>query len=699
MSRRRVPVFCAACRPTDPGIGQNVQRTAVAVLVTLDPRRPFSFLDDRLATGDSLLGITSADQLRDLHFDPKKGHALHENTLDLITADTDSLLKAASELRKEISEIDLRDARDAEHKQRLLNRSHELTGTLSLIADGMSGASLAGGADAHYLQLASFVGGSTSEDVAAEQKLRQQVQEWLTSSRTGERRLPAHYPLLFPEVFIDGRNGFDAVVGNPPYLGGQKLTGAFGVPYREHLVRELGHGARGSADLIAYMFLRACAVISSTRGQIGLIGTNTLAQGDTREVGLDQLAEQGLHLRAAIKSAPWPTDGANLEYCAVWAGWREPAGDVHRVLDGNPVQRITASLDAAGRVSGMPFRLAANGGIVFQGSNVLGLGFTMTVEEAQAMIAADPRNAEVLFPYVNGEDLNNRTDGSGSRWVINFFDWPLERAQRYELPMARVVALLKPERDLLIGRNSIGTKRGQNWWRYAADAKQMQEAIAHLKSVFALARVSKVVQPVSVPTGQVLSEACVVFASDDWALFAVLSSSLHYWWTVNYASTLETRIRYTPSDVFETFPLPGGVEALSGLGGRLSARRSDFMIERGIGLTKTYNMIHDPACSVTEIEDLRALHMEIDGAVLESHGWTDLIPQLEHGHYETRQGVRWTIAPAVQSEILDRLLELNHERYAAEVAAGLHDKGKKRPPRASRKKVGEDEATLFGERA
>ena len=49
---------------------------------------------------------------------------------------------------------------------------------------------------------------------------------------------------------------------------------------------------------------------------------------------------------------------------------------------------------------------------------------------------------------------------------------------------------------------------------------------------------------------------------------------------------------------------------------------------------------------------------------------------LDHSFHETSQGIRYTIGPDARREILDRLLELNHARYAEEVAAGLHAKKK-----------------------
>src|SRR5207248_7598845 len=122
----------------------------------------------------------------------------------------------------------------------------------------------------------------------AEIEARQKAQEWLDTDRPegGFRREPLHWPLVFPEVFENG--GFDAVIGNPPFLGGRKISGATGSAYREYLVSVIAADVKGHADLIAYFSLRAHGALTYT-GQTGLIATNTLAQGDTREVGLDQI--------------------------------------------------------------------------------------------------------------------------------------------------------------------------------------------------------------------------------------------------------------------------------------------------------------------------------------------------------------------------------------------------------------------------
>src|SRR5690606_21220023 len=144
-----------------------------------------------------------------------------------------------------------------------------------------------------------------------------------------------------------------------------------------------------------------------------------------REVGLDQLVERGATITRAVPSEPWPGT-TSLEVAKVWVRKGEWRGE--RLLSGAPVRAISPMLVVPGRVVGKPYRLKANEGKSFIGSYVLGMGFVMSPEEAQALIAKDPRNRDVLLPYLNGEDLNSRPDQSPSRWVINFRDWPLDRS-------------------------------------------------------------------------------------------------------------------------------------------------------------------------------------------------------------------------------------------------------------------------------
>jgi hypothetical protein len=156
----------------------------------------------------------------------------------------------------------------------------------------------------------------------------------------------------------------------------------------------------------------------------------------------------------------------------------------------------------------------------------------------------------------------------------------------------------------------------------------------------------------------------VVFAADDFATLATLSSSIHSLWVVRYATTLETRIRYTPSDVFLTLPRPQSTPELEALGRQLDETRRDLMLSRAWGLTKTYNKVHDPDIHEPAIQELRDIHVAIDEAVIRAYGWDDL--DLKIGHHPTKIGIRWTVSKEARFELLDRLLEENHRRYALE---------------------------------
>ena len=147
-----------------------------------------------------------------------------------------------------------------------------------------------------------------------------------------------------------------------------------------------------------------------------------------------------------------------------------------------------------------------------------------------------------------------------------------------------------------------------------------------------------------------------------------------------HGSTLETCPIYTSTDCFETFVQPDLTPTIGDLGGELHAHRSALMLDRQEGLTKTYNRVHDADECADDIVSLREIHVALDYAVRDAYGWDDL--DLGHDFHETKLGTRYTFAPQPRQEVLDWLLELNHERYAEEVRQGLHAKRKGKPKRA-----------------
>ncbi|MDR0989957.1 MAG: hypothetical protein LBL92_01105 [Propionibacteriaceae bacterium] len=272
--------------------------------------------------------------------------------------------------------------------------------------------------------------------------------------------------------------------------------------------------------------------------------------------------------------------------------------------------------------------------------------------------AADPRNAEVLFPYLNGEDLNSRPDASASRWVIDFNDRNEAEAAEYTLPYQRVLEQVKPER-----LNKSKAVSESPWWRFLRTRGEMRQAISDLSEVLVIALVSKTVMPLRIKAGQVFSHKLGVFATGSYNDQALLSSSVHYLWTVKYTSTMRNDVNYSPSDVFETFPRPQPILQLSEIGRTLDTERREIMIRRGLGLTKLYNLVNDRTVASSGNQDIarmRDIQRELDESVLVAYGWNDI--PLEYGFFAYRNMERWTVNPAARTEILDRLLEENLRR-------------------------------------
>ena len=394
------------------GVDKNAAAVEMARLslwlVTMQRDRPFTFLDHSLKCGDSLLGVDLA-QLGSWSLD-------RERTAQLSWMEpmVHRPLEHAQKLRLAIARladhtIDGNEPlKNIEQKTAWLREADETLEHIKLGADLLVATALAprAGRDDLRLDLIAryqlvlaaveehrahpFTASGQAGMIAAREELRAEARQLLADTHTGEARRPFHWFLEFPEVFTnigawEAPLGFDAIIGNPPFQGGQKITGVLGTDYRDYLVEHLAQGRRGSADLVAYFFLRGFSLLD-TGGDLSLLATNTIAQGDTREVGLDQLTAPvvagkanasvrgGATIIRAVPSRKWPGD-ANLEVAEIWLRRGEWHGSY--VLGDTIVPGITTFLTPPGATEGKPHRLIANGGKSLIGSYVLGMGFVL----------------------------------------------------------------------------------------------------------------------------------------------------------------------------------------------------------------------------------------------------------------------------------------------------------------------------------
>lgn len=632
-------------------------------LISMDPGKPFSFVDDRVFHGNSLLGVTTEEQLKAQHIYPERRHGREQ----LMWFDVEKDLDDAARIRRELASGQVDDAdrmRSTKAKHALLAQAEKVTAKLRDVADGIIAAGLLEGGkpgkklDDRYDDLADALRTAYPTDDTAPDRTQLDaiVDAGLTPTvDTGEARWkPLHWILEAPDV-IHTHGGFDAIIGNPPFLGGKKVTGAMGVRVRSMLVNQLAHGVAGNADLVAYFFLRASQLLRPIGG-FGLIATNSVAQGDTRRVGLDQLVKDHGTIYRSIQSSPWPSSNASLEYAAVWITWRSVADELPRVADGVAVPHISSLLDGASEAEELPQRLDENAGVSFIGCTIVGKGFVLERECADSWIRSDASLAAVVRPFLTGDDISSRSDLSASRAIIDFNDRDVAEAARFTKAFQHVETYVKPER-MLVNRKA----HRDRWWQFGDKRPALRRAIANLSEVLVIARTSSNVMPVRVTTQSTFGDSLNVFATDSYATQAILSSSAHQLWAITYGGTLETRIRYVASDVFETFPFPQETPSLEQAGRVLENRMRAAMTERGLSLTRLMGMVNDPSCSSDpSAVAIRDAMCEVDLAVLDAYGWNDL--DARHEHFEYRKAIRWSIAPHLRDELLRRLLEENLHR-------------------------------------
>ncbi|MBU1536841.1 restriction endonuclease, partial [Myxococcota bacterium] len=632
-------------------------------LTTLAKSLPFTFLDHALRCGDSLVGV-SEEQITTWSLDGTG------DPMPLFKGPLEQAIHSAADLRRQLEELPVLTTADQQRKRSLLMRAQEATLRVRLLGDAVVAPYFASENNNERAALASTLHNLALGTLNAgdDHELEKEVKKHLGDQRT------FHWFCEFPEVFEKG--GFSAIVGNPPFMGGKKMRGNLGNELYAYLKTAYSHTVN-TVDLVAYFFCRAYDHLS-TLGTMGLLATNTIAQGDTRRSGLEHLVLQGAQIFRAIPSMPWPgiaaVEVAVVHLAKSWSG--------QFTLNEETVPIISSALDDYPFPPPSLNTLEINKNKSFQGSVVVGMGFVLEESDAIRFIKGNHNNSTVLFPYLNGKDLNSEPSQKPSRWVINFFDWPLEKARRYTELFERVETLVKPER-MKVNREA----HKKYWWHYGDKRPALYKAIAPLNQVLVTALVSKFVNFSMVPTGQVFSHKLGVITFQEWWKFAVLQSRFHIEWSWKFSSTLTSRINYSPSDVFETFPFPENLPPdletrLNAAGEAYHQHRADLMLSLSEGLTDLYNRFHDPTETHEGVLMLHELQIAMDTAVRDAYGWQDL--PLEHGFVtvdeevekvskhsgitttEVKHTHRFTLSPSAKREVIIRLFNLNQSRAAAE---------------------------------
>ncbi len=654
-------------------------------LATLAKDHAFTFLDHALCHGDSLVGLTR-EQVASFHWQPEK-------QIPLIRDSLKGTLELATDKRAALHALG--DEGDAGPKARLHHEATRALRDIRLCGD---------------LVIAAFFGKEKDKDREVLRTLYADQLLAVLEGRAGAEKLaeivaplydgskpvpPFHWEIEFPEVFSRDTPGFDAFVGNPPFLGGTRVSTVLGMSYFSYLTTSFPPASH-LCDLVAYFFRQAFFLLRH-RGAFGLVATNTVAQGDTRNGGLTPICLAGGTVYSARRRVRWPGKAAVVvsQVHVIKGQYEYP-----RILDGRSVQRISAYLFHEGGDQN-PVRLRGRNALFSAGSKIYGQGFLFDdadpeaspISEMRSLLESEPRYATRILPYIGGEEVNGSPTQTPHRYVIFLSDLKFETDLDAWPALAAIVrSKVKPERDRL-GSNPNNIPLKKRWWAYQAHRPELYNAIRGLDRVLANCQVGPHLAFAFQPSARVFAHTLNVFALPSTSAFAVLQARPHEGWARFFSSSMKDDMRYTPSDCFETFPFPEDWQTnarIEEAGRAYYDFRAALMVRNDEGLTKTYNRFHDPEERNLDILKLRDLHNAMDRVVLGAYLWTDLQPKceflLDYEDHDSegdddakprkrRKPWRYRWPDDVRDEVLARLLALNAVRAKEEALAGVAASG------------------------
>lgn len=629
-------------------------------LATLARDHEFTFLDHALKHGDSLIGLTRKE-IEAANWDASKpGLSLYRK---MIKESVDRALEGREAIRNAPDDV-IRTVQESRHAR----VEHEVDPARA-VGDAV---------------IAAFF---SADKAKAREKERATVESWITAHldprwdrieakaaafRADQGWRPFHWEIEFPEVFARDNPGFDAIVGNPPYLGSSSLGKAAGQRYTSFL-RNRHEGTAGKCDLAAF-FLRGSASLARSDGCIAFVTTNTIVQGDTRDSGMMWLCRTGFVLRWAMKREIWPGE-ASVHISRFAIQKRKTALPVAE-LNGKVVGQIDPFFSSIG-VFENAHRLAAVPALSI-GVKQRGDGFFLKEEEIGELGLTG--ELQSIQPIWGGDDIKNAPTEAAPRFTFNLNRYADER----ELATASQSLVDAVRERVWPARRKLSGRLKSHWWIWEFDPTR---TMRHSAYTIAIPETGPHLSIRAFSGDTVFSQTVYFLSSDNLSPFAVLQSRIHEIWARFFSSSMKDDLRYAPSDCFETFPFPPGYETdlmLEANGQAYHDHRAELMVAANEGMTKTYNRFHKEDERGAAILRLRELHDQMDLVVLRAYGWGDLAETLrpeflteETEDDHTYQG-RYFWPAGQRDLVLSRLLALNAERHAEEVKAGVAPAKRKR---------------------
>lgn len=604
-------------------------------LVSLDKTKPFSFVDDKILCGNSLLGLTTLDQLRHVHIDPDR-----KRDFLLPFVDVDTVLAEAARLRRELaSPVDEDDPqRSTAGKTRLLRRADEVTAQLRLMADGIIATGLAVGGkpgtqlDDAFKALEWVLAEAFPSDGSPGDRTK--LDAVLTKGLTPTVKIdygrwrPLHWVIAVPDVME--RGGFDVVIGNPPFLGNRHWKATFGSNFQSWAAYMLGAPFVGKIDL-ALLFLRRAWDLLANEGNLGLIVPTSLREPESRRLGTSWLIEQDATIYAARSSMKWPTKAATVQISILWV---TKAGiDVPRWLDGSEVAEISDGLTA-----GIDLQPPASLNWLFAFEGVHNAkGNTLVIdakdERLPALLAEAP---QVWRPYLTGDDITSQIKVDPVRYCLDSEDQSLEamcslgpETKKYLFEVvrpARTKEVLKPYDGLY-----------ERWWQMWRPRTDLRKRLRELSSeCLVMPAVSKYTMVARVPSNWVSRNGVRVIEYNGPWLHAVVLSQWFEAWVWRFSGRMGQRINLTVASAIRTFPELTLANDWSAHWIKNWDSAVEAAAREGESQTQFWNRYHGRNAS-DEIWKCRNLRTELDAQIAAENG----LPVFDNSEVEIEIGPRF----------------------------------------------------------
>lgn len=632
-------------------------------LVTLAKGRPFGFLDHNLRCGDSLLGIHRLDQLTELSMSPGgKGQKR------LFGKNIETAVHEAIELRQRLREMPIRDIHDVEAMARLDAGARRKLGVSENIAHAFIGEVLASDGSASLLEngLASLsiqAGQAVDGDFESVQSIVQRAALTLASGLPIEKttRRPFHWPLEFPEVFMIERSGFDAFVGNPPFLGNRLWKSSMGEKLQWQCQMILGLPP-GKIDLCVVFHRRAVDLVRQD-GCYGLLATSNIAEGSAITVGLGVVAQQG-EIYFSRKAMPWPGTAA-VDIAIVC--FRKGYWNGVRNADGADCPRIGSRLEPEFGDVWEPKELP-NEIFSFEGvNNSKGLAFVITDESPWfERLRSEPNS--LLRPYITGDDITSSALTRIARWALDIADRDLDEVratwpEAYRFLMeeglpTRTIAALKSYKGLI-----------DRWWQFWNHRAELMRRLRSRETFVAFSKVTKYPVCMPAPSDWIYTNKVLLIEESRSDFHAICLSSLFRGWVEVFSGgKLEGRLQISITESVSKYPLP--TLKVSNEGESAAAAFNKLAIqyssENECGLTDVMNAVHTPTNAHTIVVELRDLLAAVDVHVVAAYGWADIEITYDFRSFaggSVNDPWRWAPSEEVTAVLMRRLTELNRQRF------------------------------------